>query len=82
MTVTTTAPLIQYAGNGSTTVFSIPFTFDTDSEVSVSLITDSTNAITTQTDPTHYSISGSNVTMVTAPASGTTLDIRLATDFE
>lgn len=81
MTVTTTVTLIQYSGNGSTTVFAIPFTFDGGSEVEVSLITNSTNAVTAQTDPTHYSIAGSNVTMVTAPASGETLDIRLAVDY-
>lgn len=81
MTVSTTVTLIQYAGNGSTTVFSIPFTFDAGSEVEVNLINNSTHAITAQTDPTHYSISGSDVTMVTAPASGETLDIRLAVDY-
>ncbi len=81
MTVTTTTTISQTAGNGSTTVFSIPFTFDAGSEVAVTLITDSTHVLTVQVDPTNYSISGSNVTMVVAPPTGTTLDIRLAVVF-
>lgn len=82
MTVTSTDSQIQYAGNGSTTVFSIPFTFGSDAEILVTLITDSTNNAVTQTLTTEYSISGSDLTMVTAPASGETLDIRINPDYE
>jgi hypothetical protein len=77
MTVSTTEPRITYAGDGSTTSFSIPFDFTGDSEVVVNLLTDSTNNVVLQTNPTEYSISGTNVVMVTAPASGETLIIEL-----
>jgi hypothetical protein len=79
MTITTTEPRVTYAGDGSTTAFSITFDFlSTDtSEVRVELITDSTNNVVLQTDPTNYSISGTTVTMVSAPASGETLVLSL-----
>lgn len=77
MTVSTTEPRITYAGNGSTTTFAIPFSFLDSTEVVVNLITDSTNDVVLQTDPTEYSVSGTDVEMVTAPASGETLVITL-----
>lgn len=82
MTTSTTATVKQYAGNSSTTVFSIPFTFTDSSEIEVVLITDSTNAITAQSLTTHYTIAASDLTMVGAPATGVTLDIRLAVAYE
>jgi hypothetical protein len=79
MTTSTTEPFVSYAGNGSTTTFPITFGFlsTDDTEVKVELITDSTNNVVLQTDPTEYSISGTTVTMVTAPATGETLVLTL-----
>jgi hypothetical protein len=76
MTVSSTEPRVTYAGNGSTTTFAIPFTFLTGSEVTAYLVTNSSNNAVLQTDPTEYSISGSNVEMVTAPAIGETLILQ------
>ena len=76
MTVSSTEPRVTYAGNGVTTTFAIPFTFSTDSEITAYLVTDATNNAVLQTDPTEYSISGTNVEMVTAPAIGETLILQ------
>jgi hypothetical protein len=75
---------VSYNGNGATTSFSIPFTFDENDDVEVTLRTDSDDPTTetAQTSPAHYSISGSNVVMVTAPASGSRLHIRRVTDHD
>lgn len=77
MTTTVTEANISYSGNGSSTTFAIPFDFNGDSEIVAYLITNSTNDVTTWTNPTNYSISGTDLIAVTAPASGTTLVIRL-----
>lgn len=83
MTISTTYAPDNYAGNGSTTVFAITFEFlSTSTNVKVSLKNDSTGVITEQSSPSQYSISGSNVTMVTAPASGETLILELNPDFK
>ncbi len=75
---------MQYNGDGSTTIF--PYNFlilaDTDLEVIETVI--ATGVETVKTLTTHYTVSGvkagsGNVTMVTAPASGTRLTIRRIT---
>lgn len=80
MTVSSTATSVTYSGNGSTTAFSVTFAFY---ELEVVAI-DADGVETTQTETTHYTLSGGDgstgtVTMLTAPASGTTLRIQRAT---
>jgi hypothetical protein len=86
MTISTEiTPVIAYSGNGSTTVFTIPFVFYTYEDIVV-ILTDSNGTDTTKTYSTHYTISGGGssepdtgaVTMLTAPASGETLTIYRA----
>lgn len=79
MSISTTYSPDTYSGNGATTSFAITFPFlSTASNVKVSLKVVATGVITVQTNPTHYSITGSNVIMVTAPASGITVIIELS----
>lgn len=80
MTVTSTTTSVTYAGNGSTTAFSVTFKFY---ELEVIAI-DADGVETVQTETTHYTVSGGEgspgtVTMLVAPASGTSLLIRRAT---
>lgn len=81
MTISTTANNIRYSGNGSTTAFPTTYEFPADADLVVNLIDDATGVPTLQTIVTHYTVSGAGdpsggtVTMVTAPASGQTLDI-------
>jgi len=83
MTISAAYSADNYAGNGSTTVFAVTFAFlSTATNLKVSIKVDSTGVITTQTLTTHYTVSGSNVTMITAPASGETLIIELNPDFK
>jgi len=80
MTVSTTTARIAYAGNGSTTRFTIPFFFLADADLRVlrrsALGTETALALTT-----HYIVSGAGnpaggaVTLFTAPATGETLTI-------
>jgi hypothetical protein len=78
MTVTTTYTPDTYAGNDATVAFAITSDFqDIGTNIQVRLQNDTTKVITTQVDPTHYSISGTTVTMVTAPATGETLILQL-----
>ena len=80
MTVTTTTIKNSYSGNGSTTAFANTFPINSTSEITV-IERSSTGAETVKSEgsgSTNYSISdngasGGTVTMVTAPASGTTL---------
>ena len=80
MTVTTTTIKNSYSGNGSTTAFAYTFPINSTSEITV-IERSSTGAETVKSEgsgSTNYSISdngasGGTVTMVTAPASGTTL---------
>lgn len=72
MTIDATATEISYTGDGSTTVFPVPFPFDTsaDLQVSITYADGSTGVISTG-----FSVSGGggstgNVTFSTAPASG------------
>lgn len=81
MTVSSSTSKVTYSGNGSTTVFPYTFKILDQDEVLVQLKVNATGVITTQTITTHYAVSGvgasagGNITMVTAPASGTTLII-------
>jgi hypothetical protein len=87
MTVSTAYSALSYAGNGSTTAFSVTWPFFTGSLV-VTLIS-SLGVETVKTLTTHYTVSGGTdsnglpatgtVTMLTAPASGETLKITRST---
>lgn len=80
MALETVLNRISYSGNGSTTVFSFPYKFLADADLTV-ILTDADGVSVTKTITTHYSISGAGeeagggVTMVTAPATGETLVI-------
>ena len=88
MTISTTTILNSYSGNGSTTAFAYTFPINTTSEITV-IERSATGTETVKsegTGSTNYGIadngaSGGTITMVTAPASGTTLLIRRNTDF-
>lgn len=61
-----------YQGNGLTATFAIPFDYETSSEVKVYLRDETTTTNITETlqsSPSQYSISGSNIVMVSAPTS-------------
>lgn len=81
MTLAVQTPRQLYNGNGSTTGFSIPFSFESNDEVEVILVS-SADVETAQTITTHYTISGSTVTMLTAPPSGSKLLIRMDVDLD
>jgi len=80
MTISTTTVSQSYSGNGSTTAFTFTFPINSTSELKV-IERSATGAETVKSEGTgsaNYSIvdngaSGGTVTMVTAPASGTTL---------
>ena len=80
MTVTTTTIKNSYSGNGSTTEFAYTFPINSTSEITV-IERSATGTETVKSEgsgSTNYGISdngasGGTVTMVTAPASGTTL---------
>jgi len=80
MTVASELNRIQYAGNGSQTIFPYTFKIFTNTDLKVYL-TDVLGGETLLTLTTHYSVSGvgsetgGNVTMVTPPATGETLTI-------
>jgi len=88
MTISTTTILNSYSGNGSTTAFAYTFPINTTSEITV-IERSATGTETVKsegTGSTNYGIadngaSGGTITMVTAPASGTTLLIRRNTSF-
>jgi hypothetical protein len=73
MTISSTVSRIQYNGNDVTTVFSIPFDFEESDDIKI--ILSASGIDTVQTVTTHYTISGSNITMVTAPATGEILTV-------
>ena len=82
MTVSSSTNLASYSGNGSTTVFAYGFKIFADSDLTVTLVNDTTGVETTQTLTTHYTVSGAgtdsggNVTFGSAPASGNTVKIE------
>lgn len=81
MTVATLNNRVSYAGNGTTTVFSFPNRFLADADLVVYSVVTATGVSTLKTLTTHYTVSGAggaaggSVTMLTAPATGTTLVI-------
>lgn len=80
-TVPSDASRISYVGNGSTQVFPIPFVFFDNTDLQVISVNDTTAVETTKVLTTDYTVSGGNgatgsVTMLTAPATGTTLVIQ------
>ena len=78
MTISTTYAPSTYAGDGSTTSFPITFAYLSDADnIKVSLKDNTTGVITAQVVSTHFTVSGSNVVFVTAPASGVTVLIEL-----
>lgn len=84
MAFNSTTNRVSFAGNGSTTVFSFPYYFQSQSDLKV-ILRDADGVETTKTLTTHYTVSGTltnnvyasggSVTMLTAPASGETLII-------
>ena len=83
MTVSSSTSRVSYAGNGTTTVFAVPFYFLANNQLSVSLWS-SAGVETVQVLGTNYSVAGAGVltggtiTMTVAPASGTSLVITRA----
>ena len=81
MTISSTINRTSTAGDGSATVFSFPYLFFADDDLTVILVVDSTGVETIKEITTHYTISGKgntaggSVTMGSAPASGETLVI-------
>lgn len=86
MAVNTTVVRVDYAGNGATTVFSVPFMFLANSDLYVVLIDDTLLTQVVQVLDTDYSVTGAgdeaggSLTMVTAPPSGKTLVIVRRTE--
>ena len=82
MTVSSSTNSASYSGNGSTTGFAYGFKIFEDSDLTVTLVNDTTGVETAQTLTTHYTVSGAgtnsggSVTFVTAPASGNTVKIE------
>ena len=80
MALSSTTSRVSYSGNGSTTAFSFPYYFLANADLVV-ILKASNGTETTQTLTTHYTVSGAGntaggtVTMLSAPASGTTLTI-------
>jgi hypothetical protein len=64
MTIATTTNRISYTGNGATVAFTVPYTFFASSDLLVYL----DGVLKTIT--THYTVSGSTVTFLSAPANG------------
>lgn len=80
MTVSTATRSISQAGNGSTTVFAIPFPFQAQADIVATLIDNSTLVETAWTLGVNFTLSGGDptgtLTATVAPASGTTLLIE------
>jgi hypothetical protein len=81
MTLSSTISRVSYSGNGSTTAFSFPYKFLSQSDLVVISRDSTTGVETTKTLTTHYTVTGAGatnggtVTMLSAPATGTTLII-------
>jgi len=78
MTIAATAPRIAYAGDGVTTVFSVPFTFQDAADLVAVLSTSTTQ--TTWTAGLDFTVTGGDgatgtITAGSPPAAGTTLQI-------
>jgi hypothetical protein len=80
MTVSSTTSKASYSGNGTTTAFTVPFYFLEAADVQV-ILRSSAGVETVQALTTNYTVagagvtSGGTVTMLVAPAAGTTLTI-------
>lgn len=87
MVVNAATNKITYAGDGSATAFSTSFAFDENAEITVTVVTNATDAQSVKTLDSHYTLVGAGtgsagtVTMSTPPASGETLVIELDPDF-
>lgn len=76
-TISSTTTRQLFNGDGSTTTFAIPFSMTNVSSSEVRVVKRASNGTETlQTNPTHYTISGSNVVFGTAPASTEKVLIR------
>lgn len=79
--VSSSTARVEYNGNGSTTIFAVPFYFLDDDDLKVVLVNETTGAETTQTKTTNYTVSGAadpaggSVTMLTPPTSNEQLVI-------
>lgn len=86
MTISTNNVRIEYAGNSVTTVFAYNFRILNEDHIEVILVS-SAGVETVQTKTTHYTVSGvsdsggGNITMITAPATGESLVLRLNMPF-
>ena len=85
-TVSDEAIKVSYSGNDATLAFDFTFKVFNSEDLEVILV-DATGAETVLDETTHYSVTGSlssggKVTLVTAPATGETLLIRLDVDLE
>jgi hypothetical protein len=78
--LSSTTNRVQYSGNGTTTVFSFPYYFLNQADLKV-ILRDSLGVETLQTITSQYTVSGvgvssgGSVTMLSAPASGSSLTI-------
>jgi len=81
MTVPSAANKVSYAGDGSTTAFSVPFLFLANADITA-ILRDANDVETTWVEGTDYTLtgagdpSGGTLTATTAPASGETLVIK------
>lgn len=86
MTVSSSTSRVTYAGNGATTAFSVPFYFLDQTHLQV-VLRSAAGVETTQVLTTNYTVSGAGVpaggtvTMLVAPAAGTTLAIVRSVPF-
>jgi hypothetical protein len=80
MTISTTATRVDYAGDGTTTAFAVPFQFFGPGEIEV-IERSATGVETVRALGTHYTVAGGNgstgtVTATAAPATGVVWTIR------
>ena len=81
MTVSSAQNKVSYAGDGSTTVFSVPFLFQANADITA-ILRDGQGAETTWVEGTDYTLSGAGdssggtLTATTAPANGEKLTIK------
>ena len=80
MTVSSILTKVNYAGNGSTTVFAVSFKYLLKADIVVTLVNDTTLVETLQVLVTNYTLTipgaTGTVTMLTAPPTGNTLVIE------
>ena len=81
MTISSNPYWTKYSGDGSTTTFAVGFDFDTESELAVDVITNSTHDVTAQVLNTDFTVSGTNIVFTTAPASTETIVVHTGLTF-